>query len=85
MHKSPNYCLMNNELKILGTVHRTCRVVNTRKESLESGNCESLCCGRGYDKRMIRKSERCNCEYDIATVDVKCKICEYILEVNTCK
>lgn len=82
IHKSPNYCTANSELRLLGTVNRTCRKVNKQKYS---DSCESMCCGRGYDKRIARKIENCQCEFDIVSVQLKCKTCELTKEVYTCK
>ena len=83
IHKSPNYCTANNELSILGTRNRSCRNLNNNKDYPDS--CELLCCGRGYNRKMIHKTERCNCEFDIVSVEVKCKTCQFTVESNTCK
>lgn len=80
-YDSPNYCTASSYLKILGTVNRSCRKVKRK----HSDSCDSLCCGRGYDKRIVHKSEECQCEFDAVSVGVKCKTCEFALETFTCK
>ena len=80
-YDSPNYCTANSYLKILGTVNRSCRKM---KRNL-SDSCDTLCCGRGYDKRIMHKTEECQCEFDAVSVGVKCKTCEFAFETFTCK
>lgn len=80
LNDSPNYCTANNELKILGTSKRTCR-----KQKNYSDTCDNLCCGRGYDRRVWKKSKTCNCSYDMFDVELKCKTCEFTYERFTCK
>ena len=84
MHRSPNYCLANCGLKILGTSNRTCNRKSTVKQK-SSGNCDLLCCGRGYDKRTIHRKERCQCSFDAVSTLVECEFCEFNFEKFTCK
>ena len=47
LDQSPNYCLHNPKLGILGTQGRECS-----KNSNGPDSCDLLCCGRGYNTEV---------------------------------
>lgn len=79
IHKSPNYCLQDPTKGILGTAGRQCNRTANGPES-----CDLLCCGRGYNTQVKRQVEHCHCKF-IWCCYVKCKRCENMLDVYTCK
>ena len=50
---SPDYCTFNSDLNILGTRGRTCN-----PNTVGSGSCDLLCCGRGYYSKYKSKAVR---------------------------
>nr|AAT00641.1 Wnt10 [Nematostella vectensis] len=55
---SPNYCIENKELGIFGTRGRICS-----PESLDTDNCQNLCCERGYTTKKLQVTKRCRCHF----------------------
>lgn len=79
IHRSPNYCVEDPKRGILGTAGRRCNRTSSGPES-----CNLLCCGRGYNTQVIRKVERCQCKFYWCCY-VRCKTCETMDEIYTCK
>nr|XP_039260633.1 protein wingless-like [Styela clava] len=79
INESPNLCLENQTLGILGTAARQCL-----KHSGDKGDCRVLCCGRGYNTRQIKIQRRCKCKF-IYCCDVQCEICDEVKNEYTCK
>lgn len=79
MQRSPNYCRTNREIGIVGTTGRECNRTSTGSDS-----CDLLCCGRGYNTQVIRRVERCDCKF-IWCCKVKCRVCETVTDIYTCK
>ena len=77
--QSPNYCRRNDRLGVFGTKGRACR-----RRSKRADRCEFLCCGRGYNTRVIRRSERCRCKF-IWCCSVVCDTCRVTIEKHSCK
>ena len=50
---SPDYCNFNSDLNVLGTRGRTCN-----PNTVGSGSCDLLCCGRGYYSKYKSKAVR---------------------------
>ncbi len=80
LDESPNYCKRDPERGSLGTKGRRCN--NT--DSTQSGSCELLCCGRGYDTHIKTSSEKCNCKFRWCC-EVECEECNSTGNVYTCK
>lgn len=77
--QSPNYCDPNPEVGAPGTSGRLCN-----KTSSGADNCETLCCGRGYNTLRVKRTERCDCKFHWCCY-VVCQTCEYNEWVTVCK
>lgn len=80
MKPSPNYCRSNLRIGIAGTSGRVCQ--KDGENSINS--CELLCCGHGYNTRMVREKKMCNCRF-IWCCRVHCQTCERVYDMYTCK
>lgn len=72
LDRSPNFCLKGKYGP--GTRSRTC----------QKRNCESLCCGRGYDTSVAVLEESCRCRV-VWCCHVQCHNCSRNAEIYTCK
>ncbi|XP_036617837.1 protein Wnt-16 [Trichosurus vulpecula] len=79
INKSPNYCVEDRKLGIPGTQGRECN-----RTSEGADGCNLLCCGRGYNTHVVRHVERCECKF-IWCCYVRCRRCESMTDVHTCK
>lgn len=77
--KSPNYCLEDPIKGILGTTGRLCS-----KSSSGPDSCYLLCCGRGYNTKIIKTTTRCDCKFEWCC-NVSCDVCQTESEIYTCK
>ncbi|XP_039617142.1 protein Wnt-16 [Polypterus senegalus] len=79
INKSPNYCLEDQKVGISGTRGRECN-----RTSSGPDGCNLLCCGRGYNTHVVRHVERCECKF-VWCCYVRCRRCESMTDVHTCK
>ncbi|XP_022104021.1 protein Wnt-16-like [Acanthaster planci] len=79
LERSPNYCVRDPSKGIMGTLGRECN-----RTSDGASSCDLLCCGRGYNTQEVRLVERCDCRF-IWCCEVKCRICETVTDLYTCK
>ncbi|XP_075284064.1 protein Wnt-16 [Opisthocomus hoazin] len=79
LNKSPNYCVEDQKLGIPGTQGRECN-----RTSEGPDGCNLLCCGRGYNTHVVRHVERCECKF-VWCCYVRCRRCETMTDVHTCK
>lgn len=79
LDESPDYCVRNENVGILGTSGRVC---NRTSHGLDG--CKLLCCGRGYNTIKTTVKERCQCTFKWCC-EVKCKTCIKPVDVHTCK
>lgn len=79
LHDSPNYCLHDPRTGSLGTTGRQCRL-NTN----DTDNCDSMCCGRGYETHVMARDEQCKCTF-IWCCEVKCQTCRRLYTIHRCK
>ncbi|XP_028603108.2 protein Wnt-16 isoform X1 [Podarcis muralis] len=79
IHKSPNYCVEDPKLGVAGTQGRECN-----RTSEGPDGCNLLCCGRGYNTHVVRQVERCDCKF-VWCCYVRCRRCETMTDVHTCK
>ncbi|KAH9524028.1 Protein Wnt-9a [Bulinus truncatus] len=70
---SPNFCREGRFSP--GTVGRAC---------VKGKNCDTICCGRGYNVQKRRVKRHCKCEV-IWCCTVKCKECYHDEEIFLCK
>uniref|UniRef100_A0A4W3I6U3 Protein Wnt n=1 Tax=Callorhinchus milii TaxID=7868 RepID=A0A4W3I6U3_CALMI len=77
--KSPNYCVEDRSAGIAGTRGRQCN-----RTSHAADGCNLLCCGRGYNTHVVRHVERCDCKF-VWCCYVRCRKCETMTDVHTCK
>ncbi|XP_052814977.1 protein Wnt-10a-like [Mya arenaria] len=77
--KSPNFCDPDPLVDAPGTTGRYCN-----KTTKGPSNCDTLCCGRGYNTMKIRRTERCNCKFHWCCY-VVCQTCVYNEWVTVCK
>uniref|UniRef100_A0A8D8M4Z4 Protein Wnt n=1 Tax=Cacopsylla melanoneura TaxID=428564 RepID=A0A8D8M4Z4_9HEMI len=68
--KSPTYCERDNDVDFPGTAGRYCNKTSV----FAIDNCESLCCGRGYNLRREVKNLKCNCKFKWCCT-VECETC----------
>ncbi|KAK7070131.1 Protein Wnt-9b [Halocaridina rubra] len=71
--RSPNFCRKSRYSP--GTQSRRCE---------KGKNCESLCCGRGYDTTVAELIEPCKCNV-VWCCKVQCLNCTRVAEIYTCK
>ena len=79
LNKSPNYCLEDPGRGSLGTRGRTCS-----RTSRGADGCGLLCCGRGYNTRVVRHVTRCACKF-VWCCYVRCRRCESMTDIHACK
>ncbi|KAF6738461.1 Protein Wnt-16 [Oryzias melastigma] len=79
INKSPNYCVQDRRRGIAGTQGRRCNRASTGPDS-----CSLLCCGRGYNTRVERHVQRCECKF-VWCCYVRCRRCESMNDMHTCK
>ncbi|XP_060100817.1 protein Wnt-16 [Heteronotia binoei] len=79
IHRSPNYCVEDRKLGVPGTHGRECN-----RTSEGPDGCNLLCCGRGYNTHVVRHVERCDCKF-VWCCYVRCRKCETMTDVHTCK
>lgn len=77
--ESPDYCNENTATGSLGTIGRECN-----KDSDGMDGCKLMCCGRGYNTFKRKLVERCHCKFYWCCY-VKCRSCERIVDIHTCK
>lgn len=77
--KSPTYCDASESVDTPGTRGRICNRTSTGID-----NCETLCCGRGYDTVRMRRTEKCRCKFHWCCY-VVCDTCSYNDWVTVCK
>ena len=73
LQKSPDFC--DRSQYSPGTSGRKCD---------RNSTCPVLCCGRGYNTRLVNVTSRCDCNF-IWCCDVKCKNCTQTIEIQECK
>ncbi|BFZ22180.1 hypothetical protein BsWGS_25219 [Bradybaena similaris] len=73
IENSPNFCL--NSSYSPGTSGRTC---------IKGDNCDTICCGRGYNVQKQIHEQRCRCEA-IWCCKITCDMCYFEREVYLCK
>ncbi|XP_037076965.1 protein Wnt-7b-like, partial [Pollicipes pollicipes] len=73
---SPSYCEPDAESGYNGTAGRQCR-----KQRALPGNCEYLCCGRGYNTRITHRRYCCNFHTSAAEPTT----CQQRTTVRTCQ
>lgn len=76
---SPDFCRTNHKTGSLGTYGREC---NATSQGVDG--CDLLCCGRGYDHRIVQEKVNCKCFFKWCC-DVTCSVCIENREVNTCR
>ena len=95
MTKSINFCKRNTKFGLLGTTGRKCvRYSNIYHSSNNNNNsttpfkkvesCGHLCCGRGFQTKVIEIEEDCDCQFQWCC-SVKCKKCKKRILEYYCK
>lgn len=81
---SPNYCIRNKTLGVLGTTGRRCKVSQRSTLQTAPEDCKMLCCGRDYYevKKVIK--ENCHCKFTWCC-KVECKTCYKTKVIHICK
>jgi len=82
MRRSPTYCKKDINLGVPGTFGRQCD--RKRTDPLKENSCESLCCGRGYNEREIKRNWDCQCKF-YWCCKVACKTCSEQMSIYTCQ
>uniref|UniRef100_A0A8D1L682 Protein Wnt n=1 Tax=Sus scrofa TaxID=9823 RepID=A0A8D1L682_PIG len=79
LEPSPDFCEQDMRSGVLGTRGRTCN-----KTSKAIDGCELLCCGRGFHTAQVELAERCSCKFHWCCF-VKCRQCQRLVELHTCR
>lgn len=79
LEPSPDFCEQDMRSGVLGTRGRTCN-----KTSKAIDGCELLCCGRGFHTAHVELAERCGCRFHWCCF-VKCRQCQRLVEMHTCR
>ncbi|XP_071044208.1 protein Wnt-5a [Parasteatoda tepidariorum] len=75
---SPDYCVRNETLGVLGTRGRLCN-----STSYGMDGCRLLCCGRGYQTVIREVEEKCQCKF-VWCCKVHCEMCSFKREEHYC-
>jgi len=86
---SPSYCDLDPAAGSLGTRGRRCNRTAPAGTSVvvamsSSYDCDSMCCGRGYDTRLYTRRWQCACKFHWCC-KVECQSCSERVEEYTCK
>ncbi|XP_012540152.2 protein Wnt-6 [Monomorium pharaonis] len=76
---SPDFCKPNRKTGSLGTTGRHCNATSPGVEG-----CELLCCGRGYDTKIVKEKVNCQCRFRWCC-EVTCNTCLVKKTINTCR
>lgn len=79
LDRSPDYCVKNRRDKTLGTEGRECKT-----DVDDQGNCDKLCCGRGFVPTEFVVKEKCQCKFKWCCW-VECKECVSRKIKNICR
>ncbi|CAH0776576.1 unnamed protein product [Bemisia tabaci] len=77
--ESPDFCKPNRVSGSLGTQGRPCNATASGP-----GSCQSLCCARGFDTRLVRQKRRCDCKF-LWCCRVSCNTCITPRYLHTCR
>ena len=77
--RSPNFCERRPDVGHPGVSGRRCN-----RTGDDYDNCQSLCCGRGYNTIRQRSVERCHCRFQWCCT-VVCHNCTVEQWVTVCK
>lgn len=76
---SPDFCRPNRKTGSLGTFERQCNATSPGVDG-----CELLCCGRGYDTKLVKEKVNCQCRFKWCC-EVTCNTCIVKNTINTCR
>jgi len=82
--QSPDYCPATQGRRCLRRSRRDSRGVGTQVGRLSQADCDSLCCGRGYNEYRRTTSLRCRCKF-VWCCRVACDVCRRTENVLVCK
>ncbi|XP_033111495.1 protein Wnt-10a-like [Anneissia japonica] len=80
LEQSPHFCEPDAMIGSAGTQGRLCN----KTDSSGMNSCNVMCCGRGYNEKLERRTHPCNCTF-MWCCDVKCQNCETETLIATCK
>ncbi|XP_046859922.1 protein Wnt-2-like [Xenia sp. Carnegie-2017] len=75
---SENFCQRNLHMSIMGTRGRQCNSTSTGSDS-----CKSMCCGRSFKTKYVKRKGKCNCRF-VWCCQVECDQCDINVKVETC-
>lgn len=78
LRHSPTYCYRQTEYSIPGTRGRRCQL-----NSLKEGDCNLMCCGRGYKREAKIEKRLCDCKTKVDKPCI-CKVCTDVIIENKC-
>lgn len=77
LNKSPNLCVVKEGQVVMAG--RRCNATSTGED-----NCDTMCCGRGFEPQTITIQERCNCQFEWCCY-VQCDMCTRKENIFVCK
>jgi len=78
LESSPDYCVGNKKMGILGTSGRNCVA-----DSKGSDSCSVMCCGRKFKSTTRIVKRECNCKFKWCC-EVECQTCIETITTSTC-
>lgn len=78
---SPSFCDPSSHLRTFGVANRVCMISNATHSA---GDCDRMCCDRGYASTREMIEENCNCRFHWCC-EVLCEKCVRFRFISKCR